>query len=133
MGSLHTHQCPHEPFAQIEPGDQRADGEDQAHVDHHIGAHVPARVARAQVLDREQPAEHEAAQRDDRERDVHVEDLLQEALFGFEGRVEEHQPKRKRHRGDGGDAERSAGPVRRAGGGCGRGRWRGWRWHGSSP
>src|SRR5664280_3727735 len=32
-------------------GDQRAHGEDQAHVDGHVGAHVPARVARAQVLD----------------------------------------------------------------------------------
>ncbi len=88
-------------------GDQRREGEDQAHVDRDVGAEVPARIAGAQVLDREQAAEHEPAQRDDRERHVDVEDLLQEALFGFQRRVEEDERERGRDRDDRRDAQRA--------------------------
>jgi hypothetical protein len=48
------------------------------------------------------PAEHEAAQRHDGQRHVHVEDLLHEALVGIHRRVEEGQAEagRERHGGD---------------------------------
>jgi hypothetical protein len=66
------------------------------------------------VLDRQDPAQHEPAQRDDGERYVDVEDLLQEALFGFQRGVEEVQRERERERERGRDAERAqALPVQR--------------------
>ena len=67
-------------------------------MDRDVGAQVPRAVARAQVLDREHAARHEAAERDDRHRHVHVEDLLHEALVGVERRVEEDQRERRRER-----------------------------------
>ena len=48
-------------------------------------------VAGQQVADAEDAAGHEPAQRHDRERHVQVEDLLDEALVGVVGRVEEDQ------------------------------------------
>ena len=75
-------------------------------MDGHVGAHVPRAVAGAQVLDRHDPAGHEAAQRDDRHRHVHVEDLLHEALVGVQRRVEEHERQRRGQRDDGRDRER---------------------------
>ena len=84
---------------------QRADPEDQRHVDRHVGAHVPAPVAGAQVPDGQQAAEDEPAQRHDRQRHVDVEDLLDEALVGVQRRVEEHQRERHADRGDGGERE----------------------------
>ena len=58
-------------------------------------------IAGPQVSDREQAAEHEPAERHDRERHVDVEDLLDEALVGVQWGVEEHQRKRHGDRGGG--------------------------------
>src|SRR5438128_12465033 len=49
--------------------------------------------------DREHTAGDESAQRDDRKRHMHVEELLQERLFGVERGVEEDQCEGHRHRG----------------------------------
>ena len=49
------------------------------------------RVAAAQMADRVDAADDEPAERDDRERHVQVEDLLDEALIGLVRRVEEHE------------------------------------------
>ena len=74
-------------------------------MDRHIGAHVPLGLARAQVHDRQHARRDEAAQRHDRQGDVDVEDLLQEALVGIERRVEEDQRERRRHHAGGCDAQ----------------------------
>ncbi len=71
-------------------------------MDGHVGAHVPAALAGAQMGDRQEPPEHEPAQRHDRQRDVKVEDLLDEALIGVERSVEEHQREGERDEDDGG-------------------------------
>jgi hypothetical protein len=105
VGSFQTHQWPQDAFAQIDP-------EDQGHVDRHVGAHVPPAIASSQVPDGEQAAEDEPAQRDDRERNVDVEDLLHEALVGVQRRVEEDQRERHADRRDGGERETSkAAPI----------------------
>ncbi len=49
------------------------------------------RVAAAEMADRVDAAEHEAAEGNDRQRHVQVEDLLDEALVGFVGGVEEDE------------------------------------------
>jgi hypothetical protein len=54
------------------------------------------------VLDGHDAARHEAAERDDRHRHVHVEDLLDEALVGVERGVEEDERGRRRNGHDGG-------------------------------
>ena len=63
------------------------------------------RVAGAQVADREDAADDEAEQRDDRQRHVQVEDLLDEALVGVSRRVEEDQRKAGAEHRDGRDRE----------------------------
>ena len=83
-------------------GDEDADPEDERQVDRDVRAQVPDRSAGAQVLDGEHAAGHEPAQRGDRHRDVDVEDLLDEALVGVVGRVEEHEREGARERHDGG-------------------------------
>ena len=50
-----------------------------------------ARVAAAQVGDRAEGGEDETAEGDDRHRDVHVEDLLYDALVGVHRRPERGQ------------------------------------------
>ena len=102
---------PHPPLAPrgLRPdraGEQRADAEDQRQVDRDVGAQVVPRVAGAQVLDRADPADHEAAERHDRQRHVHVEDLLREALVGVDRRVERGQRERRGQHDRGGDSER---------------------------
>jgi hypothetical protein len=74
-------------------------------VDRHVGAQVPALIARAQVGDRHQAADHKAGERDDRERHVQVEDLLQEAFFGFDRCIEEDEAERDAESRDCGDGE----------------------------
>ena len=51
-----------------------------------------AALAAAQVLNRKDAAEDEAPERDDRQRNMDVEDLLRETLISFDRRVEEGQP-----------------------------------------
>ncbi len=69
-------------------------------------------VARAQVADPVDAAGHEPAQRDDRQRHVQVEDLLDEALVGVVGRVEEHERERADDEHDGDEARGSSDPGR---------------------
>src|SRR3954447_16657078 len=85
------------PYPPVAPGGtgpdqarhQHPDAEDDREVDGHVGADVPGAVATAQVLDRHQTARHPAAERDDRHGHMDVEDLLDEALVGVVGRIEE--------------------------------------------
>ena len=51
-----------------------------------------AALAAAQVLNRKDATEDEATERDDRQRNMDVEDLLRETLISFDRRVEEGQP-----------------------------------------
>ena len=88
------------------PRDEHAAAEDDRHVDRHVGAHVPGAIAAPEVPDREHAARYEAAQRHDRHRHVHVEDLLHEALIGVERRVEEDERHRHREGHGGGPGER---------------------------
>jgi hypothetical protein len=60
-------------------------------VDRDVGLQVELPVARPQVADAVDPAGDEAAERHERERHVQVEDLLDEALVGVVGRVEEDE------------------------------------------
>ena len=73
------------------PGGERGQAEDDREVDRDVGLQVELAVARAQVADAVHAAGDETAERDQRERDVQVEDLLDEALVGVVGRVEEDE------------------------------------------
>jgi hypothetical protein len=55
------------------------------------------------VADRVHPRDDEADERDDPERDVEVEDLLDEPLVGVERRVEEHERECRDDGGGSGD------------------------------
>jgi hypothetical protein len=57
------------------------------------------------VLDGHDPAGHEAEERHDRHRHVHVEDLLDEALVGVVGRVEEDEREGRQDAEHGGHRE----------------------------
>ena len=74
-------------------------------MDRDVGTQVVCAVAGAQVADREDPAGDEAADRYQRHRHVDVEDLLDEALVGVVGGVEEDQPERERDDGGGDERE----------------------------
>jgi hypothetical protein len=79
-------------------------------VDRHVGAQVVGAVALAQEADPVDAAGHEAAQRHDRQRHVQVEDLVDEALVGVVGRVEEDQREAAGDEDDGEDREGDEAP-----------------------
>src|SRR3954454_2770070 len=76
----------------------------------YITPEIPCTVPGAQVLDGEHAAGDEAAQRDDRHGDVEIEDLLEEALVGILGRVEEDH--RRREGESGGRSDRKDAQAR---------------------
>ena len=86
VGSSHTHQWPQAALAQIDAGDEHADGEDEREVDRHVGAQVVASRSRVRRCWMPMiPPKTKPHERDDRHRHVEVEDLLDEALVGVVG------------------------------------------------
>ena len=84
-------------------GEQDACPEDHRDVDRDVRAGVVLGVAGPQVADRVNRGDDEAEQRDGRERHVQIEDLLDEALVGVLGRVEEGQAVARAHHHHGRD------------------------------